>query len=107
LAAAVAGAGTDVQALCRIWEVSPSSATADQPVYSEVDVLLLTGRLDPVTPTAWAGATAEHLPNALLVGSDRWTHGPSLSDTCAEGLVAAFLNGLRPDHGSGGGFDAC
>ena len=107
LAAAVAGAGTDVQALCRIWEVSPSSATADQPVYSEVDVLLLTGRLDPVTPTAWAGATAEHLPNALLVGSDRWTHGPSLSDTCAEGLVAAFLDGLRPDHGSGGGFDAC
>ncbi len=92
---AVAGAGSEVRALCALWDVPASERVVDRAVTSTVPILILSGHLDPITPVAWARRLADGLENATLVESPRWTHVPSMSDPCAAHLVARFLAGDR------------
>ena len=92
---AVAGAGSEVRALCALWDVPASERVVDRAVTSTVPILVLSGHLDPITPFAWARRLADGLENATLVESPRWTHVPSMSDPCAAHLVARFLAGDR------------
>ena len=93
---AVSGAATEVRALCALWDVPASPFIVNEPVQSEVPVLILSGHLDPITPTAWARRLADGLGNATLVESPVWTHVPSMSDACAAHIVAGFLDGETP-----------
>ena len=96
---AVARGEVKVRALCAVWQVERSPDIVDWPVASDVPTLILSGHLDPITPTAWARRLADSLGNAVLVESERWAHAPSMSDPCAAHLVARFLDGERPLSG--------
>ena len=96
---AVARGEVKVRALCAVWQVERSPDIVDWPVASDVPTLILSGHLDPITPTAWARRLADRLGNAVLVESERWAHAPSMSDPCAAHLVARFLDGERPLSG--------
>ncbi len=93
---AVARWEVGVRALCAVWQVEPSPDIANWPVISDVPTLILSGHLDPITPTAWARWLADGLTDAVLVESERWSHAPSMSDPCAVHLMARFLDGERP-----------
>ena len=93
---AVARGEVKVRALCAVWQVERSPDIVDWPVASDVPTLILSGHLDPITPTAWARRLADRLGNAVLVESERWAHAPSMSDPCAAHLVVRFLDGERP-----------
>ena len=96
---AVARGEVKVRALCAVWQVERSPDIVDWPVPSDVPTLILSGHLDPITPTAWARRLADSLGDAVLVESERWAHAPSMSDPCAAHLVARFLDGERPLSG--------
>ena len=93
---AVARGEVKVRALCAVWQVERSPDIVNWPMVSDVPTLILSGHLDPITPTAWARRLADRLGNAVLVESERWAHAPSMSDPCAAHLVARFLDGERP-----------
>ena len=96
---AVARGEVKVRALCAVWQVERSPDIVNWPIVSDVPTLILSGHLDPITPTAWARRLADRLGNAVLVESERWAHAPSMSDPCAAHLVARFLDGERPLSG--------
>jgi pimeloyl-ACP methyl ester carboxylesterase len=63
-----------------------------------VPVLILSGRLDPVTPPSWGEQVAAFLPHSrqvVFAASSHFPDGP-----CASGLVTRFL-----EHASVAGLD--
>ena len=87
--AAVIGEGIGTG--CELWPVAPSPASAADPVASELPVLLLSGRFDPITPPDFAEAAAEHLPKATLVVRDGASHGTWGFDSCVNRIVDDFV----------------
>lgn len=86
-----------VRALCAIWNVPWSNPETRLASNSTVPALVLSGRLDPITPTAWGHHVATSLSNAVLVTSGTWGHTPSMWNPCAMSLVADFFKtGDRP-----------
>lgn len=78
--------------MCSVWPRYKVADSFSEPVVSDVPTLLLSGRLDPVTPPAWgdmAGATLSHSRHLVAVNGSHTiaTH------TCAAKLVAEFLDG--------------
>ena len=52
---------------CRVWPQSSLPADLFEPVRTSVPALIVTGPLDPVTPTRWGRGLLRHMPNALLI----------------------------------------
>lgn len=81
---------------CQIWRKGASSTErrplrARQAVVSDVPTLLLSGRLDPVTPPKWGAMAAKTLPNSLHVVVPNAAHG-CFSTGCARSLMADFID---------------
>jgi pimeloyl-ACP methyl ester carboxylesterase len=62
-----------------------------EPVTSDLPVLLFTGRLDPVTPPAYARLAAGTLQNARVVEVPGAGHGESPRHDCTQRLTREFL----------------
>ena len=86
--AAVAGSG--LADLCAGWDL-PSSPPPDGPVASDLPVLLLAGRFDPITPPRLAEQAAAGLSSSTVVVRDGASHGIWPADPCAAAIVEAFL----------------
>ena len=99
LTQAIAGIEAEVRLLCSLWDVPASKLSSPVGEGGSVDVLILSGLLDPVTPTPWAYLAAADLDGAVVVESATWSHVPSLADQCAADLVARFFSGYRPNSG--------
>ncbi len=103
LAAALAADVAEVRSSCQIWAAEPIPASRVEATV--VPVLLVTGEVDPVTPVRWARSTAEALGgSATELTVPRAGHGPSLSLSCVESVVAAFIE--DPAEGTGPRLDA-
>ena len=88
-AAAILGEG--LAPGCESWSVPPSPASVSEPVVSDLPVLLLSGRFDPITPPTFAAEAAEHLSAATLVVRDGRTHGVWVADSCVDRIVEEFV----------------
>ncbi len=81
------------KAACDVWPRAPVPAGFNQPVRSEVEALLLSGTLDPVTPPAHAEAVAAGLPNARNVvvphGAHEWDG--LIGDECIYDLMVETI----------------
>ncbi len=78
--------------LCDGWVgATATDPTVAEPVVSELPVLTLTGRFDPITPPAYAERVAATLARATGVVRDGRGHGIWAADVCAADLVAAFV----------------
>ncbi len=80
----------DLEELCDLWGVPASAPSAAAPVTSDLPVLLLSGRYDPITPPELASQAAEGLPNATLVVLEGRSHGVWAGDDCASRIVDEF-----------------
>ena len=88
-AAAIVGEG--LARGCESWSVPPLPASVSEPVVSDLPVLLLSGRFDPITPPTFAAEAAEHLSAATLVVRDGRTHGVWVADSCVDRIVEEFV----------------
>jgi pimeloyl-ACP methyl ester carboxylesterase len=81
------------RAACAAWPQGPEPAWRNTPVRSPVPVLILSGTLDPVTPSAFGDEIARTLPNSLHVripsGAHDW-RGVTGRE-CVESLKADFV----------------
>ena len=91
---ALAVAGERLDEACALWDV-PASPPPAAPVASDLPVVLLSGRFDPITPPEFAEQAAEHLPNAVVVVLDGRSHGVWGADECAGGIVDEFASDPR------------
>jgi len=80
--------------LCRAWGVAAAPAVENEPVRSDVPVLVFAGELDPDTPPEWGRQLLESMPNARYVELRGSSHGAAFS-RCGAEIVAAFLRDPR------------
>ena len=78
-------------ASCIEWDVPPANLDAHQPIVSDMPVLLLSGRFDPITPPEWAQSAAETLPNSQYVFFESGAHGMINRLDCATAITMRFL----------------
>ncbi|WP_095042106.1 alpha/beta hydrolase [Candidatus Promineifilum breve] len=77
---------------CARWPVELLPASVDEPVISDIPTLLLSGRFDPITPPAFAQATAAGLSNATTLLDPTASHGVAFFSPCVNEIVGAFLD---------------
>ncbi|WP_366930293.1 alpha/beta hydrolase [uncultured Sphingomonas sp.] len=82
---------TATPAMCAAWRVSPADAMANEPVKSDVPVLVLAGEFDPVTPPAWGRRLLRTMPNARFVQIPGQSHG-AMFNRCGGQVTLAFLH---------------
>ncbi|MFP5286804.1 MAG: alpha/beta fold hydrolase [Thermoanaerobaculia bacterium] len=75
---------------CRSWPRADLPPDFAAPARADVPVLLLSGRLDPVTPPHWGEQVALFLPRARQIVFAASAHFPT--GDCASGLVAQFVD---------------
>lgn len=78
------------QRMCEHWPSYQLASDHFEPVVSDLPVLALSGRLDPVTPPEWGEATVAHLSNAQHLVADNAAHIVGLRG-CGPKLIQAFL----------------
>ncbi len=77
--------------MCAAWRVSSADAQANEPVKSDVPVLVLAGEFDPVTPPAWGRRLLRTMPNARFVQIPGQSHG-AMFNRCGGQMTLAFLH---------------
>jgi hypothetical protein len=87
------------QEACKRFNVEPLPDSVDEPVRSDLPVLLMSGRFDPITPPSNASEAAKTLPNSYDLVFPNSGHGAMNSSDCSMRIAADFLNkpGARPD----------
>ena len=78
--------------LCEMWGGFSRPFTANEPVYSAVPTLLLSGDFDPITPPVYADMAAQTLDNAWNYTLPHVGHAALRSHDCAVGIAVAFIN---------------
>ena len=90
------------EALCSVWPRGTLPDGYGDPVVSDRPVLLLSGRLDPVTPPRWADTVGRSLTNVRQVTVPGAGHG-TMGAGCVPDLMAEFI-----EEGGADGLDiAC
>jgi len=77
--------------VCRDWNVRQLGKQADEPVSSDLPVLILNGRFDPITPETYGEMVAQTLPNSVMFTFPNTGHG-AIGDACADQVMAEFLD---------------
>jgi hypothetical protein len=76
--------------MCRAWGVSPAPPIENEPVASEVPVLVLSGEFDPDTSPSWGRGVLAHLPHGRFVSMPGRSHGAGFN-RCGVRVEVAFL----------------
>lgn len=76
---------------CAVWPKADVPASFLDPVTVSVPTLLLSGGLDPATPSRFAEQVARSLPDAIHVRVPNGAH--ITPHPCVDGLVADFISG--------------
>jgi pimeloyl-ACP methyl ester carboxylesterase len=86
-------------AICKQFNVEPLPAMVDDPVASDLPVLVLNGRFDPITPAGNGEEAAKTLPNSHSYTFPNTAHGAFPGNDCATEIVQSFLDapGGMPD----------
>jgi len=64
----------------------------DTPVSSDLPVLILNGRFDPITPPDYGFEAAKTLPNSYSFTFPNTGHGAAISSECADEIILDFLD---------------
>jgi pimeloyl-ACP methyl ester carboxylesterase len=77
--------------ICQAFNVEPAPEDANQPVVSDLPVLVMAGEYDPVTPPSWGEQAAATLSNGFYFQYPGFGHGSSMSEGCPRQMAFAFL----------------
>lgn len=80
--------------ICEYWGVEPAPPIDNQPITSDIPVLLMSGEFDAITPSRWAAAMQANLPNSFHVIFPGWMHSVTTywSNPCGMEVANAFFN---------------
>lgn len=92
LTALIAGIAYPIEEICPWWDSGVSAPEERLPAVSEVPVLLLSGRFDPITPPAWGDRAAATLSRSTHVVAPNLAHSLVLEDPCIDEIMGAFLD---------------
>jgi pimeloyl-ACP methyl ester carboxylesterase len=86
---------------CDTWGAGQADASANQPVFSDIPTLLMSGEFDPITPPEWGRHAAETLENGYFYEYPGIGHGASAVEGCPSQMMVAFLEdpNTAPDDG--------
>lgn len=76
---------------CNIWRSGPLDQSLKAPIASDIPTLVLSGELDPITPTEFAETAASRLKNGQLVNVAGYGHSLLTTSRCAIDAAGAFL----------------
>ncbi len=76
---------------CAIWDVDVLGEFANEPVVSDIPVLLISGEFDPVTPRSHADTVAAYLANHYSYTIPGASHGNFLNEDCTDTITLQFL----------------
>ncbi len=80
------------QQICAVgWGARQLDPVENTPLTSAIPTLMMNGLFDPVTPTKWAVAAVQHMPNSLVYEFPDSGHGVDPT-TCAVQVFRDFLN---------------
>ena len=79
---------------CSLWPQGKIPGDYHDPVRSDVSVLIVSGRMDPVTPPEWGEEVARYLPNSRHVIVSNHAHMPEglTNIRCLDNLMLDFLS---------------
>ena len=87
--------------ICDIWGVKKVSEIENQPIKSNVPILLISGEYDNETPVKWAESMKINLANSYHLIFKSWKHTPTTNwgNQCAMQAANDFFNnpGVRPN----------
>ncbi len=86
------GIQSNFPAICDIWKVKSASRIENEPVKSNIPVLVLAGEYDPDTPATWGKLAAQTLPNSRFFELPGMSHVPTFGSNCAQELATAFFD---------------
>jgi pimeloyl-ACP methyl ester carboxylesterase len=91
--------GKQTYVVCQVWPAGKAGTEANQPVYSDIATLVLSGEFDPITPPAWGRRVAQTLQNAYFYEYSGVGHGASTLAGCPNQMMADFLSdpSIAPD----------
>ncbi len=80
--------------ICEIWGVQKVSKIENQPIKSDVPVLLISGEYDNETPVKWAKSMTNNLTNSYHLIFKGWKHTPTTNwvNQCAMLAANHFFN---------------
>lgn len=84
--------GPFVFRICQDWPAGLADPSANQPVYSDIPTLLMSGEFDPITPPAWGRKAAQTLSQAYFYEYPGIGHGASIITGCPQDMAIAFLH---------------
>jgi pimeloyl-ACP methyl ester carboxylesterase len=70
--------------VCDAWKVTPAAASVAAEIRSDVPVLVFSDGLDPTVTPSVVRNGVEGFPNAFVVMTPVWGHGPSIIPACPE-----------------------
>jgi pimeloyl-ACP methyl ester carboxylesterase len=78
---------------CDIWGIEPAPTLENEPVISDLPVLVLSGEYDPITPPSWGQAAADYLPNSTHFVLPGMGHGliDVVGRPCPTSIAVQFL----------------
>lgn len=81
-------------AICQIWSVKKVKEIENQPVKSDIPVLLINGEYDNETPVKWAKSMRANFTNSYHLIFKGWKHIPTTNwnNQCAMELANDFFN---------------
>ena len=83
--------GTLSYQVCTEWGAGRADKSANEPVSSDVPVLLMAGEFDPITPPHWGRQAAETLSNAYFYEFPGLGHGAAGVADCPSEMFVDFL----------------
>ncbi|MEO1442027.1 MAG: alpha/beta hydrolase, partial [Chloroflexota bacterium] len=85
--------GEIIFSVCDAWRGdTPPLTIENEPVFSDIPTLVMSGEYDPITPPRWAEIAAATLPNGYFFNIPAVGHGASVSHQCPLDMMQAFLS---------------
>lgn len=80
--------------ICEMWGIEAADDYENEPVASDIPVLVMSGEYDPVTPPLWGQAAADFLPNSTHVVLPGMGHGliDVVGFPCPTSIAIQFLH---------------
>ncbi len=85
-------------AICEAWGVKAMPQQENEPVQSDIPVLIISGEFDEITPARWGKQMMGQLPNSQQLVFPGWHHTPTTywSDPCGMEAASSFFQ--RPNQ---------
>ncbi len=80
--------------ICKVWGVNKVGDIENQPITTEIPILLISGEYDNETPPKWARSMMDNLQNSHHLIFEGWKHTPTTnwSNQCAMVAANEFFN---------------